>query len=75
MVRGPDLISQVMSEEVVSRLLSLRIDELISDSLVIVCSEPARRLLCVLVKIDSPELRAECSRSLSRAIRAGCGCG
>lgn len=49
MVRGPDLISRVMFEEVVSHLLSLRIDELISHSLVVVCSEPARRLLCVLV--------------------------
>lgn len=47
MVRGPDLIS--MSEEVVSRFLSLRIDEFISDSLVLACREQrAGRSVCLL---------------------------
>lgn len=72
MVRGPDLIS--MSEEVVSRLLSLRMDEFISDSLVLACREQ-RAGRCVLVKTDSPELRAEGSGGLSSSVRAGCGYG
>lgn len=44
MVRGPDLISLVMSEEVVSHLLSLRIDELTSDSLAIAVNQPQAAL-------------------------------
>lgn len=47
MVGGPDLIS--MSEKVVSRLLSLRIDEFISDSLVLACHEQrAGHSVCLL---------------------------